>query len=90
MHGYLMHLRLYNKLKAKVDAVEYQNKVQAQVEKDLTKSMPARVEKVVAPVQEDNRFASMMKENPDFQINRLSEDYMIRHPHMKKELLKEK
>ena len=61
MHGYLMHLRLYNKLKAKVDAVEYQNKVQAQVEKDLSKSMPTRVEKVVAPVQEDNRFASMMK-----------------------------
>lgn len=48
MHGYLMHLRLYNKLKAKVDAVDYQSKVQTQVEKDLNKSLPTRVEKVVA------------------------------------------
>ncbi len=47
MHGYLMHLRLYNKLKSKVDAVDYQSKVQAQVEKDLTKALPTRVEKVV-------------------------------------------
>lgn len=31
MHGYLMHLRLYSKLKAKVDAVDYQSKIQAQV-----------------------------------------------------------
>ncbi len=37
MHGYLMHLRLYNKLKAKVDAVDYQSKLQAQVDKDLNK-----------------------------------------------------
>lgn len=43
MHGYLMHLRLYNKLKTKVDAVDYQSKVQAQVEKDLNKSLPTRV-----------------------------------------------
>lgn len=42
-----MHLRLYNKLKSKVDAVDYQSKVQAQVEKDLTKALPTRVEKVV-------------------------------------------
>lgn len=46
MHGYLMHLRLYNKLKAKVDAVDYQSKVQAQVQKDLTKALPTRVQKV--------------------------------------------
>jgi hypothetical protein len=45
MHGYLMHLRLYNKLKAKVDAVDYQNKIQAQFDKNLTKSMPTRIEK---------------------------------------------
>ncbi len=31
-----------------------------------------------------------MKSNPDFEINRLSEDYMIRHPHLKKDLMKEK
>jgi hypothetical protein len=45
MHGYLMHLRLYNKLKAKVDAVDYQNKIQAQVDKNLIKSIPTRIEK---------------------------------------------
>lgn len=41
-----MHLRLYSKLKAKVDAVDYQSKIQAQIEKDLTKALPTRVEKV--------------------------------------------
>ena len=46
MHGYLMHLRLYNKLKAKVDAVDYQFKVQAQIQKDLIKELPTRVQKV--------------------------------------------
>lgn len=47
--------------------------------------MPTRVEKVAPPpAVEDNRFALMMKDNPEFEINRLSEDYMIRHPHMKK------
>lgn len=50
MHGYLMHLRLYNKLRAKVDAVDYQAKIQAQVDKDLNKTLPARVEKVTEPV----------------------------------------
>lgn len=43
MHGYLMHLRLYNKLKAKIDAVDYHSKLQAQIDKDLTKSLPTRV-----------------------------------------------
>jgi hypothetical protein len=43
MHGYLMHLRLYNKLKAKVDAVDYQSKLQAQLDKDLSKTLPTRV-----------------------------------------------
>lgn len=43
MHGYLMHLRLYNKLKSKVDAVDYHAKLQAQVDKDLTKLLPTRV-----------------------------------------------
>lgn len=41
-----MHLRLYNKLKAKADAVDYQAKLQAQVDKELNKSLPTRVEKV--------------------------------------------
>lgn len=90
MHGYLMHLRLYNKLRAKVDAVDYQSKIQVQVDKDLNKTLPIRVEKVIEPVKEDNRFAVSMKSDPDFEINRLSEDYMIRHPHLKKELMKEK
>jgi hypothetical protein len=43
MHGYLMHLRLYNKLKAKVDAVDYQSKLQAQLDKDLSKTLPTKV-----------------------------------------------
>lgn len=38
-----MHLRLYNKLKSKVDAVDYQSKVQIQVDKDLNKTLPTRV-----------------------------------------------
>jgi hypothetical protein len=28
--------------------------------------------------------------NPDFEVNRFSEEYMIRHPHLKKQLQKEK
>lgn len=28
--------------------------------------------------------------DPDFQINKYSEDYMLRHPHLKKQLQKEK
>jgi hypothetical protein len=35
MHGYLMHLRLYNKLKDKVDSGTYGSKVQKQVDKQL-------------------------------------------------------
>ena len=90
MHGYLMHLRLYNKLKSKVDAVDYHAKLQAQVDKDLTKLLPTRVEKIQPVVVQDNRFTTMMKDNPAYDINRLSDDYMIRHPHMKKDLIKEK
>jgi hypothetical protein len=37
MHGYLMHLRLYNKLRDKVDATTYTSKVQKQVDKQLEK-----------------------------------------------------
>ena len=31
-----------------------------------------------------------MKDNPEFTIDKYSESYILRHPHMKKQLLKEK
>jgi len=37
---------------------------------------------------EDSRF--QIGNNPDYEVNRFSEDYMLRHPHLKKQLEKEK
>lgn len=31
-----------------------------------------------------------MKDNPEFNIDKYSESYILRHPHMKRQLLKEK
>lgn len=31
-----------------------------------------------------------MKDNPEFEVDKHSESYILRHPHMKKQLLKEK
>ena len=93
MHGYLMHLRLYNKLKAKVDAVDYKYKVQEQIDKELTKSLPVRIQNNDDRKESsvtNNRFTNLMKDNPDFEINQISDDYMIRHPHLKKHLMKKK
>lgn len=51
----------------------------------VNKEQPKQIE--AKETVEDSRF--VMK-GTDFEVNRFSEDYMLRHPHLKKQLLKEK
>jgi len=46
--------------------------------------MPKKIE--TKEVVEDSRFT--VKDNPDFQINRFSEEYIMRHPNEKKKIIK--
>lgn len=48
--------------------------------------MPKKVE--IKETVIDDRFK--IADNPDFEVNRFSDDYMLRHPHLKKQLQKEK
>jgi hypothetical protein len=43
MHGYLMHLRLYSKLKDKLDAINIQDKRKKIVEDEVVKDLPKRI-----------------------------------------------
>jgi hypothetical protein len=43
MHGYLMHLRLYSKLKDKLDAINIQEKRKKIVEDEVVKDLPKRI-----------------------------------------------
>jgi hypothetical protein len=47
--------------------------------------MPKKIE--IKDTVIDDRF-KVVAEDPDYEINRFSEDYMLRHPHLKKQLQK--
>ena len=86
MHGYLMHLKLFNKLKDKLFNANILEQKKRNIEKLVNEEMPKKVES--KEVIEDDRFH--VKDNPEFQVNRMSEDYIIRHPNEKKKIAKEK
>jgi ribosome biogenesis protein ENP2 len=86
MHGYLMHLKLFNKLKDKLHNADLLEKRKRKIDELVNQDLPKKIE--VKESVQDSRF--QINDNPDFEINRFSEDYMIRHPHLKKQLEKEK
>ena len=47
--------------------------------------MPKKIETIESVA--DSRFKMT---NSDFEINKFSEEYMLRHPHLKKQLMKQK
>lgn len=51
----------------------------------VNSEMPKVVEN--KEIEEDGRFKMA---HPDFEVNRFSEEYMLRHPHLRKQLEREK
>lgn len=82
-----MHLRLYNKFQSKLDLINYAEARKKKIEQEVESQAPVRIEAKEAI--DDDRF-NLMKNNPDFAIDRYSESYILRHPHLKKQLIKEK
>lgn len=85
MHGYLMHLRLYNKVKAKLELINYKESRSQRITQAVEDELPKAIEDKEIVV--DDRF-TMMKGNPEFKVDKLSDAYIQRHPHMKKQLMK--
>ena len=56
MHGYLMHLKLFNKLKSKMEGISYLEQRQQRIEKEAEKDLPKRVQEKKEAVEKDNRF----------------------------------
>ena len=65
MHGFLMHLKLYAKMKDRLSNVDLLERKKRRVEQEVRKEMPERIEKKA--VELDPRFA--VGDNPDFAIN---------------------
>lgn len=83
-----MHLKLYNKLKDKLQQANILQRKQKHVDDLLAQELPNKIQ-IKEKAEVDARFR-VIEDNPDFEINRFSEDYMLRHPHLKRQLLKEK
>lgn len=82
-----MHLRLYNKFQSKLDLINYAEARKKKIEQEVENQAPVRIE--AKETVDDDRF-NLMKNNPEFAIDKYSESYILRHPHLKKQLIKEK
>ena len=63
MHGYLMHLKLYNKHQEKINIINSAAARQKKIADSISNEAPVRVE--TKEVVEDPRFMTM-KDNPEF------------------------
>lgn len=69
MHGYLMHVKLYNKVQSKLEMINYKEGREKRVTKAAEEEIPKAVEE--KEVEMDERFG-IMKDNPEFKVDRLS------------------
>ena len=69
MHGYLMHIKLYNKVQHKLENINYAEQKQKAIKDKVESEAPRRIEE--KEEVEDERFA-VMKNNPNFEINKYS------------------
>lgn len=86
LHGYLMHLKLYNKLIADKPLFDFDEYRKGKIEEKLNEKVPERIE--FKQKASDDRFN--VGDNPDYVIDKYSEEYIMKHPNLKKQLTQEK
>ncbi|KAK7504031.1 hypothetical protein BaRGS_00004763 [Batillaria attramentaria] len=87
MHGFFVDIRLYRKAKSIADPFAYEEYRKDQVRKKIEEDRTNRVKTSKLPSKagvnplKDDRF-KLMFENPDFQIDTMSEEYRLLNPVM--------